>query len=167
MVPVGAVAGVGTQADGEEPVQLPEIAVGGAREGRRGFRQGGVEGRLELRPLQGPEEAPAEGEGHQLRRREGEGRDAPEALQEFPDNTALHPLGEEREARGLEGLQVPAHGPEMLPVVRRQDLGELLQSGSPRRGLEVADQVPLADDLIIPRHDGPLRSFRAYPSRAA
>jgi len=101
----------------KQAVQLLQVVVPRGRKGRRGLRQGRVEGALELGPLQGTQEPRLK-----VRAMSSVGEKVSAGIRrkpsmEFPDTRALHTLGEEREPGRLQGLQVPAHGSEVLREV--------------------------------------------------
>ena len=150
------VAHVGAEADGEAAVELLQVVVRRGGQGGGGLAQGGVEGGLELGALQGTQEPPAEGEGHQFRRGEGKGGDVAEPLHQLPDHpAAVHLLREEREPRGFQRLQIPADRPVVPRELGRQPVGQPLERHALPGRLEGAEQVPLPGDLVIPGHDDP------------
>ena len=71
----------------------------------------------------------------------------------FQTTRALHTLGEEREPGRLQGLQVPAHGSEVLREVGGQRVRQRLERRPVRGGLQMAEEMPLAGDLVIAWHE--------------
>jgi hypothetical protein len=157
---VRAIGLVRAEPDGEEfPHPANELQSRG-RERGRSFAQRGVEGCVDVRALQGPEQVAAEDQRHQLRRREAERREPAKAIEQLPSRLAVDALGHHREAGALQRGQVPPHGAEMLGEIIGQSISDLSQRQA-RRAFKTPQQVPLPGHLVVSRHGCPILPRKA------
>jgi hypothetical protein len=107
---------------------------------------------LDLGAFQRPEELSAESKRHQFGGGKAERRDVAKTLDQTPACLAVMTLGYDGKAYRLECLQVPPDRAGVFREVFRDGFDEL-GKGQADRTLEPPQQVPLAGDLIVARHD--------------
>ena len=141
-----------SETDGKPLIEPLKVFVRSGRNGGRDLAKCRVQRILNQRALQGRQQAAAECERHEFRGRETQAGNMLKSVEQAPAHYAVHPLAEQREARGFKRLEIAADSTRMPCQVGGNRFYELRERQPLPPRTEALQQMPLSRDLIVARH---------------